>query len=135
MLRRRAAAAFRSTKPSGRMEARSLRRTVPVIRFHRRIRRRSMVAERGCLGLRMTVGLGNMCERENCNGLPRSFVTVVVGGGRNGREWCVCDNWASHCVMMRLEWKVRWVGEGKTLAFWAAVGTVLYTGCQGYLLL
>lgn len=61
MLRRRAAAAFRSTKPSGRMEARSLRRTVPVIRFHRRIRRRSMVAERGCLGLRTTEGFKKMC--------------------------------------------------------------------------
>ena len=48
MLRRRAAAEFMSTKPSGRMEARSLRRTVPVIRFHRRIRRRSMVVEREC---------------------------------------------------------------------------------------
>lgn len=47
-LRRRAAAEFRSTKPSGRMEARSLRRTVPVMRFHRRIRRRSMVVERVC---------------------------------------------------------------------------------------
>ena len=52
MLRRRAAAEFRSTKPSGRMDARSLRRTVPVIRFHRRIRRRSMVAGRACRGLR-----------------------------------------------------------------------------------
>ena len=53
MLRRRAAAAFMSTKPSGRMEARSLRRTVPVIRFHMRIRRRSMclVVERRLWGL------------------------------------------------------------------------------------
>lgn len=52
-LRRRAAAEFMRTKPSGRMDARSLRRTVPVIRFHRRIRRRSMhwVGERECLGL------------------------------------------------------------------------------------
>lgn len=41
MLRRRAAAAFRSTKPSGRMEARSSWRIVPVRRFHARIRRRS----------------------------------------------------------------------------------------------
>jgi hypothetical protein len=41
-LMRRAAAAFMRTKPSGRMDARSLRRTLPVIRFHRRIRRRSM---------------------------------------------------------------------------------------------
>ena len=49
MLRRRAAAAFMRTKPSGRMDARSLRRTVPVIRFHRRIRQRSMpwLGERG----------------------------------------------------------------------------------------
>lgn len=39
-------------KPSGRMEARSLRRTEPVMCFHRRIRRRSMclAAERECLG-------------------------------------------------------------------------------------
>jgi len=63
MLRRRAAAEFMSTKPSGRMEARSLRRTVPVIRFHRRIRRRSRVVEREC-------------ERRD-------------GRGRSSR-WCVC---------------------------------------------
>lgn len=51
-LRRRAAAAFMRTKPSGSMDERSLRRTVPVIRFHRRTIRRSMhlVGERECLG-------------------------------------------------------------------------------------
>jgi hypothetical protein len=50
-LRRRAAATFRSTKPSGRMEARSLRRIVPVKRFHMRIKRRSkcLAAERDFL--------------------------------------------------------------------------------------
>jgi len=53
MLRRRAAAAFMRTKPSGRMDARSLARTVLVMRFHRRIRRRSrrLVVEREGLGL------------------------------------------------------------------------------------
>jgi hypothetical protein len=41
MYRLRRRAAFRSTKPSGRMEARSLRRTDPVRFFQARIRRRS----------------------------------------------------------------------------------------------
>src|SRR6266702_2295774 len=41
MLRRRAAAAFRITKPSGSMEAGSLRRTVLVARFQICTRRRS----------------------------------------------------------------------------------------------
>ena len=68
MLRRRAAAEFRSTKPSGRMEARSLRRTVPVMRFHRRIRRRSMVVERACacrdgLGKGSLIRGGSVCRR------------------------------------------------------------------------
>jgi len=81
MLRRRAAAAFRSTKPSGKMEARSLRRTVPVIRFHRRIRRRSIVAERGCLGLR-TEGLRKMyCATF----WVRELVLTVVA--RHGGGW------------------------------------------------
>lgn len=52
MLLRRAAAAFRRTKPSGRMEARSFGRTVPDMRFHMRIRRRCMclATERERLG-------------------------------------------------------------------------------------
>jgi hypothetical protein len=39
-----------------------------------------------------------------------------VVGGRNGREWRVCDNWASHCVMMVMkEWVDGWARE-ETLA-------------------
>lgn len=51
-LRRRAAAAFMMTNPSGSIDARSLRR---VIRFQRRIRRRS-IDECECLGLGLKCG-------------------------------------------------------------------------------
>ena len=79
MLLRRAAAAFRRTKPSGRMEARSLRRTVPVMCFHRCIRRRSicLAAERECLGrgllqdrerIEVSQGVGGMGKRGLWNG-------------------------------------------------------------------
>jgi hypothetical protein len=67
MLLRRAAA-FRRTKPSGRMEARSLRRTVPVMRFHRRIRRRSMRLAAVCESL----GLGVLQRPARGNELVRS---------------------------------------------------------------
>ena len=93
-------------KPSGRMDARSLRRTVPVMCFHRRIRRRSMclAAERECLGRgllqrvahRESVkeqwgnGGSGSCEWED---LPRPF---VVGRGRGKGSKVISDKWASH---------------------------------------
>lgn len=81
MLLRRAAAAFRRTKPSGRIEARSLRRTVPVMCFHRRIRRRSicLAAERECLGR----GLLQRTEKriEVSQGVRGMGKTGIVGMG------------------------------------------------------
>lgn len=100
-LLRRAAAAFSSTKPSGRMEARSLRRTVPVIRFHRRIKRRSMCLERECCcldGLRYDK---EVCVSRGRGGsLPRALrpLDVTVLGGRDGCVRGMRDNWASHCI-------------------------------------
>ena len=100
MLLRRAAAAFRRTKPSGRTEARSFGRTVPVMCFHRRMRRRCM-----CLAaVRESLGRGLLQKAEygqsgvggSGNGnrwwdLPRSFV-IRWGKGR----YVVSDKWASH---------------------------------------
>jgi hypothetical protein len=114
MLRRRAAAAFMRTKPSGRMEARSLPRTVLVIRFHRRIRRRSrrLVVEREGLGLGILhtvqwtrggagfagqLGQKGSMRIEEPWDLPR--LLVPDGGGGYGYDGCgsfVSDNWASH---------------------------------------
>jgi hypothetical protein len=131
MLRRRAAAAFRSTKPSGRMEARSLRRTVPVIRFHRRTRRRPMrlVGERECPGLQQGTGDNEeLCTWYGKLGLPRPLSPLVtVVGGRDGCGGCMCDNWASHCV---------YDDDGKVLVgggIWGSCGNgALYCTASGY---
>src|SRR5712671_4416816 len=107
MLLRRAAAAFMRTKPSGRMEARSLRRMLPVMRFHRRIRRRSMylIVERECLGLvgnvmqgRLFFWVGQSETRFSEDGcLPRALLAEDGGkAGGDGRWRRENDNWASH---------------------------------------
>src|SRR6266852_2095590 len=84
-LRRRAAAAFMRTKPSGRMDARSLRRTLPVIRFHRRIRQRSTpwLGERECLGLR-GAQLNEGAEVRCSAGLLLTELARHGGGGCGG---------------------------------------------------